>query len=142
MVLALAQGRLSSPLAAARIVGYVLLGLVAEEVAVADARDDTPVSDIAKLQRANRVFSWPSSQASRRHCCCILHQPSPGPASATRPSASWFRELDDTTRQRVIAHPAGRGVHHVPRVVQLGRPAAAACNRALRQSPAERARPP
>jgi hypothetical protein len=52
-----------------------------------------------------------------------------------------FLELNDTARQRVSAHPAGSGVHHVSRVVQLARPAAAACIGALRQSLARRDRP-
>jgi S1/P1 Nuclease len=50
------------------------------------------------------VFSWPSSHRSRRHCCCILRQPWPGAASAIKVICELaFRELDDTTRQRVIA---------------------------------------
>jgi hypothetical protein len=53
-----------------------------------------------------------------------------------------FRELDDSARQRVIALiRQDPEFPHVSRVMQLGRPAAAACARALRQSPARRDRP-
>jgi hypothetical protein len=48
------------------------------------------------------VFSWLSSQRSRRHCCCILQQPRLGAGHEAICELA-FLELDDTARQRVIA---------------------------------------